>query len=98
MNMMAVIPLAAESGDQSRMDIHHSALEIIGNLNQLQETGQANQLDPMLAAKIEEASAEFVPRGKGFAVDNSRGNAGIFRADQSKCVRMVGGYQNDLGL
>ena len=60
MNMMAVIPFAAESRDQGRMNIHHPALEIIGNLNQLQETGQANQLGPMLAAKIEKFSAEFL--------------------------------------
>src|SRR5947209_11167190 len=98
MNMMAIISFAAESGNQSGMNIHHPALEIIGNLDQLQEAGQANQVGPMLAAKIEKLAAEFFSCGKGFALDHGSGNIKVFRAHQAIGVGIVGGHENDLSL
>jgi hypothetical protein len=43
-NMMAVHPLAAKSGQQGRVDIEHSAPEIGGKFEQLQKAGEANEI------------------------------------------------------
>ena len=45
MDEMSVKSLAAERRDQRRMDVHHPAQEIVRHFDQLQESGQTNEID-----------------------------------------------------
>src|SRR5262249_13719385 len=96
-NARAVVSLAAERGNQGGMNIHHSAEIILGNLNQLQEAGQADEVGAGPAAQVENPPTELLQGAGNLAVDDLGGDPCSPRPLQSKRVGLVGYDQHHFG-
>src|SRR5262249_20859779 len=64
---------------------------------ELEEPGQADEIDAGLAAEGEDTLAEHLARGAGLAVHDGGGDAGLAGAGQAEGVGAVGDDQHDVG-
>src|SRR5207249_4047154 len=74
--VMPVKPFPAKCGNKGGMDVHDAAGEIIRNTQELQESGQAHEVGPSVAAKPEELCTKVLHRGAFLASHDGRRNAG----------------------
>jgi hypothetical protein len=95
MHRKAVITLATESRDQGRMDVQNAVAEVRGDVQQLEETGQANEIDSSSPAMGKDTAAKFFARGTRSTLDNESGDIGLARPCQAERIRFVGDDDSD---
>ena len=72
MDVQAMIPLAAERGQERGMDVQNSARKVVGDVQQLEEPRQANEVGPHIPTMAQDAFAELFARATASALDDER--------------------------
>jgi len=75
-HVVAVHALAAEAREQRGVDVEDAVVVAVGDLQQRQPAGEADQVDLRLIAEGEDALAEGVEAGELATVDDLGGHAG----------------------
>src|SRR6185437_15274282 len=89
MDRQAMKTLATKSRNERGMNVQNAVEKIIGDVQQLEESGQADEIDLSLPAVREETRAEVLARGTRLAIDDEGGNVGLPGTGQAKSVRLV---------
>jgi hypothetical protein len=95
MDRQTMIALAAEGRDQRGVNVQDAIAEIVGDVQQLEETGHTNAIDVGIAAVSEDAFAEFFARGTRFSFDDESRDVGLAGAGQSEGIGLAGNDDSD---
>ncbi len=97
MNMMSIEPLSAKRRNQRRVNVEHSILEVVRNVNQAQESREGHQVDTGFPAEFEDAIAERFNGIERFSGNDFAAKTGSARPFDTAAVLAAGNHECHFG-